>query len=162
MAAVLVLLGTLFTWIALYQGILAYAVAPPSEADLVTITGTVSHVDTPVTRNRFVPASELQIAVGPVRVVRVAVRQETMDVEALRLLQGKPIEVRFAANRPRNRWVYQLISEGRTLVPLATEQARDAAAHASSVRWMLGSGALGFAILAAAWWVRRRCSDATR
>ena len=162
MAGFLVLLATACIWISLYQGILAYAVAPPSEADLVTITGTVSHVDTPVTRNRFVPASELQIAVGPVKIVRVAVRQETISVEALRLLQGKPIEVRFAANRPRNRWVYQLISEGRTLVPLATEQARDAAAHASSVRWMLGSGALGFAILAAAWWVRRRCSDATR
>ena len=156
MAALLVLLATLFTWIALYQGILAYAVAPPTEADFAAISGTVHYVDTPVTRNRSVPSNELQIAVGAVRIVRVAVRQETMSLEALRQLQGKPVEVRIAANRPRNRWVYELISEGRTLVPLATEQARDAAAHASSIRWMLGSGALGLGLLLAAWQVRRR------
>ena len=154
MAGFLVLLATACIWISLYQGILAYAVAPPTEADFATITGIVSHVDTPVTRNRFVPSTELQIAVGPVRIVRVAVRQETLNTEALQQLQGQPIEVRFAANRPRNRWVYELTSQGRTLVPLATEQARDAAAHASSIRWMLGTGGLSLALLLAAWRVR--------
>ena len=156
MAALLVLLATLFTWIALYQGILAYAVTPPTERDFATIAGIVHHVDTPVTRNRFVASTELQITVGPVRIVRVAVREATMSTDALRQLQGKPVEVRIAANRPRNRWVYEIKSEDRTLVSLATEQARDASAHASSLRWMFGSGALGLAFLAAAWRVRRR------
>jgi hypothetical protein len=154
--ALLILIGTLFTWIALYQGILAYAVGPPPDRELVTIAGRVDDVDTPWTRNRFVEATQVKIEVAPVKFVTVAVRQETLATETLKALVGKTVTVRFAGGRPRNRWVYDLSTDGRSLIALDQERARDIAAHNCSSQLSLLNGAIAATFMFAALQAKRR------
>ena len=156
MSAFLILLGTLFTWIALYQGILAYAIGPPPDRELVTVSGIVVDVDTLWTRNRFVPATQVKIEVAPVRYVTVPVRQVTRDAAALKSLLGKQVTATFAGLRPRNRWVYALSSEGAMLADLTTERERDHAAHARSIRLMLLNGLIAAGLMIAAWQFKKR------
>ncbi len=156
MPAFLILLGTLFTWIALYQGILAYAVGPPPDRDLMTVSGRIDDVDTPWTRNRFVEATQVKLEVAPTRFVTIAVRQDTMSTASLQALRGRIVTVRFAGGRPRNRWLYDLAMDGRTLVPLDQERARDVAAHRRSLGLMLLNGGIAVVVMLSAAFVRRR------
>ncbi len=156
MSALLFLITALFTWIALYQGILAYAVGPPPDRELITLSGRIVDVDTPWTRNRFVEATQVKLELAPAKFITVAVRQETLPTATLKALDGKIIAVRFAGGRPRNRWVYDLQAEGRTIVALERERARDAAAHGRSIRLMLLNGVIAAAFFCGAVMAKRR------
>jgi hypothetical protein len=156
MPALLFLVGALFTWVALYQGILAIAVGPPPDRELMSISGRIDHVDTPWTRNRFVEATHVKIEVAPVRYVTVAVRQETLATATLKALEGSSVVVRFAGGRPRNRWVYEMACEGKPLISLDAERLRDVTAQRRSVRLMLLNGAVAVALMGCAIAAKRR------
>lgn len=150
MPAILVLLGTLFAWIAVYQGTMAYVVTPPEVGELVAVEGRIDDVATPVTRNRTVAATQVTIEVAPVRFVTVSVRRASLDTAELKALTGRPVSVRFAGARPRNRWVYELVSDGKTRIALAQELDRDASERTRSLQIMVLAGLIAAGLFLAA------------
>lgn len=156
MPAVLVLIAAMFTWAALYQGFVGYVVAPPRAGELATVSGILRHVDTPVTRNRFVPAIELQIEAADLRLHRIPARAETLALAEARSLVGAPVSATSAQGRPRNRWLYALSASGRTIVALADETARDEAARTRALTLGGANAIVAAGLFAASARLRRR------
>lgn len=142
MTGLLWLATALFAWCSLYQAIQAYVTRPPLAGELATLTGRIQRVDTPVPRNKLTPFSELVIEVVPARVVRAVVRHESLSRAALEAFEGRQAVAKFAGQRPRNRWVYDLAIDGRTVLAFADEAGRDAAVRSDAVWAALGFGAL--------------------
>jgi hypothetical protein len=138
MRATLILVAFVFAWAALYQGILALGTPPVRDDELVTVSGRLRHVDTPVMRNRLVDQLVLQVETAPARLVMIPATTAALPLEEARALVGQDITVVAAGLRPRNRWVYDLKTATAHLVRLDEQRARDAAARAANIRWMLG------------------------
>jgi hypothetical protein len=151
MIAALWLLMAVMTWNALNQSFQAYVIRPPAEAELAGVAGVVTRIDRPMTRNKWVPTSEIQIEVSPARFRRVTVRHESLAPELIDALEGQRVTVQFAAARPRNKWVYELKAGNETPIRLDVERRRDEAARSAAMTWaaglwLLDAGLLSFSL----------------
>lgn len=140
MRAPLILVGFVLVWAALYQGILALGAPPVRDDELVTVSGLVRHVDTPVMRNRQVAQVVLQVETAPARLVTIPAPLAALSLEQARALVGQSIIVVTAGLRPRNRWVYDLRTADAHLVKLDEQRARDAAARRRQILLMSALG----------------------
>ena len=146
----LIIVGAVCAWVSLYQGIVAFGSPAVREDELVTVTGLVRHVETPVMRNRQVPQLVLQIEVAPTRMEVVPVPMAALPIETARTLIGETVTIIVARLRPRNRWAYDVKTATRQLVTLAEQRAHDAARRMSHLRWMIGMGMIAAAVFAVA------------
>lgn len=154
MIASLSLVIAALAWFAVYQGTMAYILRPPEIAGLSRVAGRIERVDTPVPRNRNDPYSELVFETASTRPQRVSVRHLSLDRAAIEALEGQTAAVRFAGNRPRNKWAYEIIADGRTILALDAERERDDSARRTALLRAIISTALAAVLLALI--VRRR------
>lgn len=145
--AILWIAIALVTWFGLYQSFTAFVTRPPETADLVRVEGRIARVDTPVPRNRNEPYSELLFEVSVARVLRVPVRHSSMTRGEIEALAGRSGEAQYAAKRPRNRWVYELVVDGRTILALANELDRDDGVRRAAMLRAIISAILAGALL---------------
>lgn len=144
MRGFLIIAGFICAWVTLYNGIVAFGAPPVRDDELVTMSGIVRHIDTPLARNRLVEQFVIELEVPPVRLVKIPVPTAFLPLDAARSLVGRTVTITVAGKRSRNRWLYALTrdDDGREIIRLNATRAHDAALRASHVRWMLAMGAV--------------------